>query len=184
MKQGRKNTSKRNNKECICIKQTDDEIRKNVKKSIKECLKEFDPDKLKIKDIATKFEAGLTKKYKKISRNYTSKARTILLTLRRSDEFKRKVLSNEIKPERLAFISSKILLDSKLAKKREEMENDIVESKRSDYLMAITKIEDSMYTCAKCKGKRTTFYEQQVRSADEPMTVFVHCLDCDHKMKF
>ena len=41
-----------------------------------------------------------------------------------------------------------------------------------------------MFTWRKCKGKRTTFYEQQTRSSDEPMTTFVHCLDWGHHMKF
>lgn len=43
-----------------------------------------------------------------------------------------------------------------------------------------TKIEAStdMYTCKKCRSKRCTYYEMQTRSADEPATIFVTCLDC------
>jgi transcription elongation factor S-II len=36
----------------------------------------------------------------------------------------------------------------------------------------------SVYTCRKCRSNRCTFYTVQIRSADEPMTVFVACLDC------
>lgn len=35
-----------------------------------------------------------------------------------------------------------------------------------------------MFTCRKCKSKKCTYYELQTRSADEPATIFVTCLDC------
>lgn len=37
-----------------------------------------------------------------------------------------------------------------------------------------------MFTCPvpKCRSKRCTYYTLQVRSADEPESVFVSCLDC------
>ncbi len=47
-------------------------------------------------------------------------------------------------------------------------------SKYSDNIQAST----NMYTCRKCKSTRCTYYEMQTRSADEPATIFVTCLDC------
>lgn len=35
-----------------------------------------------------------------------------------------------------------------------------------------------MFTCRKCKSKKCTYYELQTRSADEPATIFVTCIDC------
>lgn len=40
-----------------------------------------------------------------------------------------------------------------------------------------------MFTCRKCKSKRCTYYELQTRSADEPATIFVTCLDCGKNWK-
>jgi len=42
-----------------------------------------------------------------------------------------------------------------------------------------------LFTCPRstCKSKRCTYYEMQVRSADEPMTIFVTCLDCGKNFK-
>ena len=39
------------------------------------------------------------------------------------------------------------------------------------------------FTCRKCKGKNCTYYLQQVRSADEPCTIFVQCIDCGQRWK-
>ena len=39
--------------------------------------------------------------------------------------------------------------------------------------------------CKRCKKKsRCDYYQMQTRSADEPMTTFVTCLDCDKRWKF
>lgn len=42
---------------------------------------------------------------------------------------------------------------------------------------------DGMFQCRKCKSKKTTFYQMQTRSADEPMTVFASCLACENRWK-
>lgn len=39
--------------------------------------------------------------------------------------------------------------------------------------------------CSSCKKKsKCDYYQLQTRSADEPMTTFVTCLECDKKWKF
>lgn len=47
------------------------------------------------------------------------------------------------------------------------------------------KIEASTdeFTCRKCKSKRCSYYQLQTRSADEPMTTFVSCLECGNRWK-
>ena len=39
------------------------------------------------------------------------------------------------------------------------------------------------FKCAKCKSLKTTYYQLQTRSADEPMTVYVSCLNCGKRWK-
>lgn len=34
------------------------------------------------------------------------------------------------------------------------------------------------FRCRRCHGRRCTYYELQTRSADEPSTIFVSCVDC------
>jgi transcription elongation factor S-II len=39
------------------------------------------------------------------------------------------------------------------------------------------------FTCRKCKSNKCTYYQMQTRSADEPMTIFVSCIDCGARWK-
>jgi len=59
--------------------------------------------------------------------------------------------------------------------------------KSKDLAMEASKANDEeytgMFTCGRCKSKRTTFYLLQTRSADEPMTAFITCMSCGHKWK-
>ena len=40
-----------------------------------------------------------------------------------------------------------------------------------------------IFQCGKCKSMKTTYYEMQTRSADEPMTAFITCLACGKRWK-
>lgn len=40
------------------------------------------------------------------------------------------------------------------------------------------------FKCFKCKKNKCTYYQQQTRSADEPITTFVSCLNCGNKWRF
>ena len=41
-----------------------------------------------------------------------------------------------------------------------------------------------VFKCGKCKSMKTTYYQMQTRSADEPMTTYVECSDCGNRWKF
>jgi len=47
----------------------------------------------------------------------------------------------------------------------------------------IDDLPDGAFTCGRCKKKKTTYYELQTRSADEPMTAFISCLACGKRWK-
>ena len=40
------------------------------------------------------------------------------------------------------------------------------------------------FRCGKCKSWMTTYYQLQTRSADEPMTTFVTCHECNNHWRF
>ena len=39
------------------------------------------------------------------------------------------------------------------------------------------------FKCFKCMKRKCTYYQLQTRSADEPMTTFVSCLNCGNNWK-
>ncbi len=57
---------------------------------------------------------------------------------------------------------------------------------RSLHLEAINAVDpdyEGMFKCSKCKSKKTEYFQLQTRSADEPMTTFVTCLNCGKRWK-
>jgi transcription elongation factor S-II len=40
-----------------------------------------------------------------------------------------------------------------------------------------------LFTCKKCRSKQCTYYQLQTRSADEPMTTFVTCVNCEARWR-
>jgi DNA-directed RNA polymerase subunit M/transcription elongation factor TFIIS len=57
-------------------------------------------------------------------------------------------------------------------------------TKRDRTLYEINKeMATDIYTCGRCKKKECTYYQLQTRSADEPMTTFVTCLNCGKRWK-
>jgi len=103
---------------------------------------------------------------------YIDRLRSIYMNLK-NDVFLKHIRSGEIDSKNVAFMTHqefdpekwRVLIEKKM--KRDA-------SKYDDNIQAST----DMYTCRKCKSKRCTYYEMQTRSADEPATIFVTCLDC------
>lgn len=97
----------------------------------------------------------------------------------KNERLMKRLIDNEFKGYEIANMSHyysfperwKSLLDQK--------------TKRDRYLYEINKeMATDAYTCSRCFKKECTYYQLQTRSADEPMTTFVHCLNCDARWKF
>ena len=55
---------------------------------------------------------------------------------------------------------------------------------RSDWYRENRKANVSTFTCGKCKSKNCDYYQLQTRSADEPMTTFVTCMNCNNRYQY
>jgi|TARA_Y100000389_G_scaffold93395_1_gene90082 DNA-directed RNA polymerase subunit M/transcription elongation factor TFIIS len=103
---------------------------------------------------------------------YVDKLRSIFLNLDQT-EFMSQIQKGEILPQQVAFMTHQEINPAQWKEHIErKMKRDA--SKYNDNIQAST----NMYTCRKCKSQRCTYYEMQTRSADEPATIFVTCLDC------
>lgn len=111
------------------------------------------------------------------SQLYLDRLKTIYVNLKNEDLLLQ-VKQMEITPQSLAFMTHqemnpehwRLHIDRKIKRDASKYNNNIEAS-------------TDMFTCKKCKSKRCTYYELQTRSADEPATIFVTCLDCGKHWK-
>lgn len=109
---------------------------------------------------------------------YIARLRTIYNNLSKNKELHDSVLNGSITFRDFALITHQEMEPSKW-KAMMEKQSKRVESQFTNQMEAST----DMFTCKKCKSKRCTYYELQTRSADEPATIFVTCLDCGKNWK-
>lgn len=80
---------------------------------------------------------------------------------------------DEFKPHAIAFMNYGELYPEKW---RPLMEQQL---KRETKLLEGNKdMATDQFRCNRCNKRQCTYYEMQTRSADEPMTIFVRCLNC------
>lgn len=90
----------------------------------------------------------------------------------------KKIVSREIPPHKVAFMTHIDLLPEKWNEKLEEKKLRL----QNKFFPKIEASTDN-FTCGKCKSKACTYYQLQTRSADEPMTTFVTCTNCGNRWK-
>jgi DNA-directed RNA polymerase subunit M/transcription elongation factor TFIIS len=59
---------------------------------------------------------------------------------------------------------------------KEQFEQQQIREKRQ--LEGNRSMATDMFLCSRCHKRECTYYEMQTRSADEPMTIFITCLNC------
>jgi len=126
---------------------------------------------------------------------YKEKARSLSFNLKRNKSLRSSVLSGSVQPAQLVKLSPEELATSEKKKEREDLEKSIQDSRRLDWEQANEEkinemcgikgdlLKASLFTCGRCKSIKTTSTQKQTRSADEPMTVFVLCMNCGNRWK-
>ena len=89
-----------------------------------------------------------------------------------------KINKRQIKACNVAFMTPQELFPEKWSKLVEEK----IKRDKSKYEINMEAATDE-FKCFKCKKRKCTYYELQTRSADEPMTTFVSCLNCGNRWK-
>jgi DNA-directed RNA polymerase subunit M/transcription elongation factor TFIIS len=90
-----------------------------------------------------------------------------------------KLKNNEITPRNLVQMNAVELCPSRW----KNVVDKAIESEKKLY--SKSECASIMMWCSGCKKKtKCDYYQMQTRSADEPMTTFVTCLECDRQWKF
>ena len=108
---------------------------------------------------------------------YIDRLRSVYINLKNPD-VSSAVISENIKAQDLAFMTHQEICPDKW---KQLIEDKKVRDKQK-YEPNIEASTDN-FTCNKCKSKKCTYYQLQTRSADEPMTTFVTCLECGKRWK-
>jgi len=114
---------------------------------------------------------------------YKQKFLSIMYNLKNSPDLKDRILSGEFKTTMVINASPQGLWkDGPYAKMSEKIAiQEMKKQHASNYMH--DKDYKGLFKCGKCRGYKTTFYQMQTRSADEPMTVFVTCHTCNRRWK-
>jgi transcription elongation factor S-II len=108
---------------------------------------------------------------------YTDRLRSIYINLK-NPSILEQIKSGELLPQTFAFMTHQEMNPERW-KELIEKKKLVDKNKYDTQLVART----DMFTCGKCKSNRCTYYTMQTRSADEPETIFITCLDCGKNWK-
>lgn len=144
---------------------------------------------------AAEMEGAIFEGFARDKKAYMDKSRSICFNLKKNQPLTVSILLGQVEPKEVVKMSAEELASDEIKQKREETAKKLIDSKRLDWDQANEdKINNmcgikgdllsaSLFTCGRCKSTKTTSTQKQTRSADEPMTVFVLCLNCGKRWK-
>ena len=165
----------------------------DVRAKSTEMLKEIvgDPDIARLLERATWNHAVMFCKRKEQPLNwdnsafryaYTQKVLGVRYIARERPEVLEKYMV--LDPTLKAFVNAKPheLWPEKWAQAFEDAARKALRFTDADSGLDPEKMQDGLIQC-RCGSKKTTFIEKQLRSADEPMTIFARCFTCGKRWK-
>ena len=158
-----------------------DDLREKCKNSLNLLLKDNDISKT-IEDSIFK-ESNLKSKNNNIYSNYDlyiEITRRLLINLDKKSHVKNNYFFKTIKNKKIDIENIASLEFQKLFPKL--WENTDLDIENSSNQKSKNK-KRGMFTCFKCKSKDCITSQVQTRSADEGLTLFVTCLNCNNKWK-
>ncbi|KAJ8499952.1 hypothetical protein OPV22_010504 [Ensete ventricosum] len=133
--------------------------------------------------VAVMVESAMFEKLGRSNGSQKLKYRSIMFNLKdgNNTDLRRRVLMGEVKPEKLIAMTPEEMASDKRKLANEQIkEKALFECERGGPPKATT----DQFKCGRCGQRKTTYYQMQTRSADEPMTTFVTCVNCNNHWKF
>ncbi|EPS72372.1 hypothetical protein M569_02382 [Genlisea aurea] len=167
-----------------------DKVREILSEALSKVYGEVDEDELKDTvsncdpmRVAVMVESAMFEKWGKSNGAQKFKYRSIMFNIKdpNNPDFRRKVLIGDIAPHAIVDLTPE-----EMASDERQFQNEKIKQKAlfNSERAAAPKASTNQFTCGRCRKKECTYYQMQTRSADEPMTTYVTCVNCGHRWKF
>ncbi|KAI9631141.1 hypothetical protein KEM48_013201 [Puccinia striiformis f. sp. tritici PST-130] len=116
------------------------------------------------------------------STGYKNKMRSLIFNLRDKNNpgLRESVVSGEISASKLCVMGPQDMAsEERKSQDRKLAEENLFKARGAGPQQA----ETDAFRCARCGQRKCTYYQMQTRSADEPMTTFVTCVNCNCRWK-
>jgi transcription elongation factor S-II len=123
----------------------------------------------------------------------TEQLKSLKFNLNKNAKLRRQLLRADVSAEQLVAMSSADLKTDEEKRKLNLSAQAQADERRLDWgdknrdainqQCGITN-NVGMFECGRCKSNNTEYFQKQTRSADEPMTTFVTCKNCQKKWRF
>lgn len=148
-----------------------------------------------IADRSSEVELSSHEHAKGQKEKYLEKIRSLVFNLKKNTQLREDVLFGGVTSAVLVNMTPNELATEEKVKEREAKVAFLKDSRRLDWDTANEDkvnamcgikgelLKASLFECGRCKSHKTTSTQKQTRSADEPMTVFVLCLNCGKRWR-
>mmetsp|Transcript_2869 Transcript_2869/g.4165 ORF Transcript_2869/g.4165 Transcript_2869/m.4165 type:complete len:268 (+) Transcript_2869:284-1087(+) len=169
---------KKDEQEKVSVKLTGDSTRDSVRTCL---LKEFGSTEYAARKAEEVEDAMLNEFKEPSSAGYKKFYRTLMSNIRdkNNPECKHRILQGRIPSEKLVQMKSYDFASNHLKKQRQKQEKEASDATKSDYDKLA--MASDRFKCGKCKKRMVTYYQIQIRSSDEPMTIKITCLNCGNR---
>ncbi|GAB2288063.1 hypothetical protein Dimus_022407 [Dionaea muscipula] len=133
--------------------------------------------------VAVIIESALFDNWGRSNGANKNKYRSLLFNLKdqNNPDFRRRVLLGHVNPDSIVVMPpEEMASDQRKAENQQIKEKALFDCERGGPPKATT----DQFRCGRCGQRKTTYYQLQTRSADEPMTTFVTCVNCNNHWKF
>ncbi|XP_055811048.1 transcription elongation factor TFIIS-like [Solanum dulcamara] len=133
--------------------------------------------------VAVQVETAMFEKWGRSNGAQKFKYRSIMFNIKdqNNQDFRRKVLLGKFPPRTITELTPEEMASEERQKQNEKIkEKALFNSERGAPVQAST----DKFKCGRCRKSQCTYYQMQTRSADEPMTTYVTCVNCQNRWKF
>ncbi|KAK4353146.1 hypothetical protein RND71_028664 [Anisodus tanguticus] len=133
--------------------------------------------------VAVQVETAMFEKWGRSNGAQKFKYRSIMFNIKdqNNQDFRRKVLLGKFPAHSITELTPEEMASEERQKQNEKIkEKALFNSERGLPAQAST----DKFKCGRCRKNQCTYYQMQTRSADEPMTTYVTCVNCQNRWKF